>query len=106
MDTVTNRWIGFVDALDIATFIISIYIEEKTMELMNVRDSRAIQERFDTPGIFLEFSKFSVRDIIDASTDDPFFTVNEEDNLANLICGPFRQGVHRKELGITFSKAS
>jgi len=71
--------------MDIACFILAVYVEEKTLEIAEIRDPALLKERFSA----------KVVQLIDASKVDPFVAVDLEESLASLICGPFREGIHR-----------
>jgi len=83
-DNEKKEYIGFVDTLDLTMFVSYVYFENFQRH-PHLYDPKELKKRFALP----------VRDVINASKRDPFWTVDAEESVGFLINNFLKLGIHR-----------
>lgn len=79
-----NQYIGFIDVLDLAVFV-SYMFYENFQKHPHLYDPKELRARFSLP----------VKDVINVSKKDPFWTVDSNESIGFLINNFLKVGIHR-----------
>jgi len=83
-DMAKKDFIGFVDVLDLTIFIVYVF-QENYQKHPHLYDPKELKQRFAMP----------IREVINASKRDPFWTVNANETVEFLISNFLKMGIHR-----------
>jgi len=83
-DASANAFVGFVDTLDLAMFVSYLYYENFQRH-PHLYDPKELSQRFAIP----------VKDVINASKRDPFWTIDEDETVGFLVENFLKIGIHR-----------
>jgi len=83
-DNEMNSFIGFVDVLDLTIFV-SYVFHENFQRHPHLYDPKELRKRFEMP----------VKDVINASKRDPFWTLDGNESVGFLINCFLKDGIHR-----------
>jgi CBS-domain-containing membrane protein len=83
-DNKIRKFIGFVDMLDLTTFVVSSYVEEKTFQIMENKGSL-----LDEANDFKQKLATPVINVIDASKRDLMLPVNGLESVIPLVENAF-----------------
>lgn len=83
-DSSTNVFLGFVDTLDLAVFVVNTFAETHQKH-PHLYDPRDLDTKFEQP----------VRNVINSSKRNPFLPVEIDKNVQFLIDNFLKYGVHR-----------
>jgi len=83
-DTHSNAFLGFVDVLDLAMFVATVFADNYKKH-PHLYDPKELGQRFSLP----------VLEVINSSKRDPFLPVDINSSLAFIINNFLRYGIHR-----------
>jgi len=83
-DAQQNKFIGFIDVLDLAVFVSYVFYEN-SQKHPHLYDPKELARRFALP----------IKDVINVSKRDPFWTVDSNETVSFLINNFLKLGIHR-----------